>query len=109
MGTKIIFHCGAEIKAKSDKETLRNHFSETAIENKRDKNDIRVIVFDTESESQRPRFEDETSANCLGCPCRRAAKRKHDKCFSEKGKPIRHVITCQVSEMVDFEWSEENV
>jgi len=70
----------------------------------------RLVVYDSDGGLTRPRTPDKLASCLFGCPCKRKAGRKHDRCFpsdeaafakaqAEGGRmgveiPWRHIVLC---------------
>lgn len=70
---------------------------------------LRVVVFngDPGEKHQHPKHEDGSVANCLGCPCRRKARRKEERVFPANAdgttrytRPVP-LVTCLIERQDD--------
>ena len=91
--TRITFACGAYVTAHDVGDIRTGHL---------------LGVFDSEAGMQYPRFADGKRAGCfLGCPCKKRAGYKKDRCFPSEpkldGKVWRYVVSCKVVGINDDE------
>lgn len=93
---RVNFACGASIRALEDPTPHASHVRDGR---------ARLVVYDSDRQPSRPMPRPASGApdddgdgppmDCLrGCRHKRAGGRKQVRCFSERGLPVRWIVTC---------------